>query len=394
MRKVFLAILALMLVIPVANTKGSLEGEIAALQRRFKETQKKIEQEKSYRKALEGKYDQAYQSIIATKDELDRINNRLIELNATIERTKKDITSTKAKIAQKGIDIDKKRKDIGQLLTVIHKYRNTRFVDYVFSANDFSELLTRNRLMNQLLRGAVEAITDLSDDSAKLAKLRDDLKNKEKELSGLIADTKLDRQRATNLQNHYKNVLTEVKKNEAQSKALQEEYDRQLAEDDKRIKILIKRKQEEDERKRREQNKPTLKWTGRFIWPLANGKVIGKQAEYGWRTHPMWGTWSFHTGIDQDALQGTPVRASTDGIVILAQWYFGYGNCVIIDHGDGWSTLYGHLSGYRCKVNQSVKQGETIGLCGSTGNSTEPHVHFEIRKNGETQPPRNYLPPI
>lgn len=103
---------------------------------------------------------------------------------------------------------------------------------------------------------------------------------------------------------------------------------------------------------------------------------------FGWRTHPITGEQQFHAGIDIGASEGTPVLAAGAGEVTTAGWYGGYGNAVIIDHGNGLETLYGHLSSVLVSVGQMVSQLEKIGLVGSTGNSTGPHLHFEINQGG------------
>lgn len=103
---------------------------------------------------------------------------------------------------------------------------------------------------------------------------------------------------------------------------------------------------------------------------------------FGWRTHPITGEQQFHSGIDIGAGMGTPVGAAGMGEVTTAGWYGGYGNAVIIDHGNGLSSLYGHLSSILCSVGDLVSAGQTIGLVGSTGNSTGPHLHFEVTQDG------------
>ena len=119
-----------------------------------------------------------------------------------------------------------------------------------------------------------------------------------------------------------------------------------------------------------------------MAWP-ANGSVT---SGFGYR----WG--SLHAGIDIANGTGTPIRAARAGTVILAGWNGGYGNCIVIDHGGGFSTLYGHMTRLRASEGQRVGQGELIGDMGSTGNSTGSHLHFETRVNGSPRDPTNYLP--
>lgn len=113
---------------------------------------------------------------------------------------------------------------------------------------------------------------------------------------------------------------------------------------------------------------------------------------YGWRVHPITGRWTLHTGIDFGAPSGRHIHACRGGTVVRANWYGGYGNAIIIDHGGGMQTLYGHQSGFAVGHGQRVSAGQHIGYVGSTGNSTGPHLHFEVYINGRTvDPARGYL---
>jgi murein DD-endopeptidase MepM/ murein hydrolase activator NlpD len=114
-------------------------------------------------------------------------------------------------------------------------------------------------------------------------------------------------------------------------------------------------------------------------------------SEFGWRIHPVLGTERFHSGMDFGADYGAAITAAGPGIVILADWYGGYGNAVILDHGNGITTLYGHGSDLLVQTGQAVTLGQPIATVGSTGLSTGPHLHFEVRQDGEPVDPRNYL---
>lgn len=112
---------------------------------------------------------------------------------------------------------------------------------------------------------------------------------------------------------------------------------------------------------------------------------------FGWRTHPIYKTQEFHPGMDFAAEQGTPIYSTGDGLVEVADNLAqGYGNHVVINHGFGYQTLYGHMSRIKAKVGQKVKRGELIGYVGSTGLSTAPHVHYEVIKNNEKVNPINF----
>ena len=129
--------------------------------------------------------------------------------------------------------------------------------------------------------------------------------------------------------------------------------------------------------------------SGSFLWPVASYVYVSSR--FGLRVHPITGKTKSHTGIDIASNQGTAVYASDGGTVTLAGWNGGYGNCIMIDHGNGYVTLYGHLSSISVSVGQTVSQGTTIGAVGSTGNSTGPHLHFEVLKNGTRIDPEQFF---
>lgn len=132
---------------------------------------------------------------------------------------------------------------------------------------------------------------------------------------------------------------------------------------------------------------PGILGTGRMGIPN-DGPI---SSGFGWRTHPILGYERFHGGIDFASDYGSIIFASQTGVVIFAGWYGGYGNSVILDHGNGITTLYAHASELFVQEGQTVQRGEAIATVGSTGLSTGPHLHFEVRENGEPVDPMNYL---
>ena len=127
--------------------------------------------------------------------------------------------------------------------------------------------------------------------------------------------------------------------------------------------------------------------TGQMSFPTA-GRITSR---FGSRIHPVLGYRRFHAGVDFGATHGTTITAADSGKVIFAGWYGGYGNSVIIDHGGGLTTLYAHASRLNVREGQAVLKGQTIAAVGSTGLSTGPHLHFEVRRNGSPVDPMGYL---
>ncbi len=126
----------------------------------------------------------------------------------------------------------------------------------------------------------------------------------------------------------------------------------------------------------------------RFIWPL-EGDVV---SEFGWRNHPVYGEWHHHDGIDIDVAQGTTVHAAASGKVFYYGEQPGYGTLLILEHADGFYSVYGHLLRSSVAVGQFVEMGQPVAQSGNTGISTGPHLHFEIRNRDYPVNPRNYLP--
>ena len=163
----------------------------------------------------------------------------------------------------------------------------------------------------------------------------------------------------------------------------------QLEKDSQTITTLIQQKVAEAEAtaKTNSRNSVIIRGTGMFAYPTD----APTSSPFGWRVHPILGYRRFHAGQDFAASYGSTIRAVDSGTVIFAGWYGGYGKAAIIDHGNGITTLYGHTSELYVSEGQTVKRGQAIAAVGSTGLSTGPHLHFEVRKNGTPVDPMNYL---
>lgn len=162
-----------------------------------------------------------------------------------------------------------------------------------------------------------------------------------------------------------------------------------LAKDSEGVADLIRRKLAEQEAARlaADRNQIITSGSGQFSYPVSASIT----SSFGTRVHPILGYRRFHAGIDFGASHGSTIRAADSGTVIFSGWYGGYGRSVIISHGGGLTTLYAHASAAYVKEGASVQKGEPIAAVGSTGLSTGPHLHFEVRKNGEPVNPMSYL---
>ena len=137
-------------------------------------------------------------------------------------------------------------------------------------------------------------------------------------------------------------------------------------------------------------NKETMLACIPAIQPISNKDLKHEPSGYGMRMHPIYKYEKFHAGMDFTANTGTKIYATGDGVVLTAEYGSGYGNHVVINHGYGYKTLYGHMEKFVARVGQKVKRGELIGYVGNTGLSAGPHVHYEVHKNREPINPVNF----
>lgn len=278
-------------------------------------------------------------------------------------------------------------------------FKAKSFTDLLDSINMISEIAAADRaMMEQLDQVAQEILTaqaDLAEEKAGLQTQKDALADSQAELDLKSAEAD--------------EILSELIDDAAQMAEAYESYESQeaslsdeIAQKEKEFNEALD-KEEEARRQQQQQQQQNNSGGGSsgggnsgggstsssgWQYPLPYATVT---CGYGWRTHPITGKQSFHNGVDLGAAQGTPIYASRSGTVTTATYSSVYGYYVTINHGDGYSTLYGHMTHYTVSAGQTVSQGEVIGYVGSTGWSTGPHLHFTIYYNGSTVNPMNYI---
>lgn len=255
-------------------------------------------------------------------------------------------------------------------------------VEILFSNMDVSDGLALLALTETLFGDTADAIEQarIVEDELRLASerataLQAEIQRLQAELEASLPELESRRAEWADLEEQY-NDLREQWQNSLAS----------LEAEDRRLTEFIQQRRAEEEIRRK---LAALAQTGGngFVRP-ALGAVV---SNYGNRLHPILGYYRLHAGIDFDGSTGDPIIASRNGVVILAEYYGGYGNTVILDHGDGFTSLYAHLSSYNVSEGDTIEAGRTLGAMGSTGLSTGPHLHFEIRQNGAPVDPLPYL---
>lgn len=245
----------------------------------------------------------------------------------------------------------------------------------LFKASSFTDLLARMDFVNEVMDYDRQVISDLQTTRRQLTEDKAALEQQKSEMES--SQTKLQQQ-----VDAASTLIREYEETEAGHQAMLDE----AAEDEARIQALIRQQQSGGSSG---SGGGSNSGVDGYIWPTNNTRVV--TSPYGERWCPFHG-YESHNGADIDAARGSAVLAAKSGRVIQAGWNGGYGISVMIAHDDGITTLYGHMDGCSVSVGQTVSQGETIGICGNTGNSSGAHIHYTMYKNGGTIDPLPYLP--
>lgn len=269
------------------------------------------------------------------------------------------------------------------------------YLDVVIGSKDFSDFANRLEVLKRIIDSDITLINEikkeradieahkqkLEADRAKLVELEKSALAKQAEIEQKKAERNVVLQKAQNDRATAMQAIEELNASSAQVSAMLKE--RQAA----RAAAAAAAAAATQSSGGQGASDNWVQGTGQLGWPVS-GEIT---SPYGYRVHPIWGTTIYHSGIDIGVDEGTPVHAADGGVVVWSGWMGGYGYAVVIDHGNGLSTLYGHNSELAVDEGQSVAKGQVISYAGSTGNSTGPHVHFEVRVNGDPVDPMGYL---
>ena len=323
------------------NKQGSLEDEMTALDKGLQ--------------SMQDEYN-------AAKEDLDFLTGRLAE--------------AEAELAEASAKRDAQFELLGDRMKFLQQKGSTGYLEILLDSESFSDLFLRMQYVNDIMSYDKEILEELQE-----------IQNTIQAKTDEIAENHAEQQAVVDIQ---KEKMDEMEAVVAQKKALMKSYESDLAKYEK----LVKANEANDAAILRQMNassSPTRVYTGsgKFQWPVPASSRIS--SEYGYRTSPISGKKEFHNGLDIPAGYGSAIVATEAGTVTYSGWMNGYGYTIIIDHGSGITSLYGHNSSLVAKKGQKVSKGQTIAKCGSTGWSTGNHCHFTISKNGSAVNPHNYV---
>ena len=385
-----LAALLLVLTLVPARVSGSTTGIEDRIQQEKAKAAQIHAQLAAKRAELHGvtlRYNDLQQQLGETNAAIGVVNVRIGDLDA-------QTASTQRRIDWNGIQLDAARKSLQLHDTMLRKrlvdvYENgdLSYANVLLSARSFSDFVERWEDLRLLIAANERAVRARKAAEAKVASIEADLERTRLELEAQQQAQVEARSQLDGLASERQNLvqLAAVQRRHVAAQVAQME-DLSAAEE-AQLESLIQERERELEAARRAAGitggEVGEGAAGAFSWPVT-GTIT---SPFGWRPNPFGGAPEFHQGLDIAAPTGTTVTAAAGGTVIMAQWYGGYGNYILIDHGGGYSTGYGHLSAIYVSNGQTVTRGQAIGAVGSTGQSTGPHLHFEVRINGKPVDP-------
>ena len=363
------------------------------------------------------KYQKKVDKLTAAVNELDKqatdISTQIVEKKQQAEDLQNEIDETQTKLAEAQVSEDNQYEAMKKRIQYLYEEGDVAYIDALMSSASFEDSLNKSEYVDQLstydqkqLNKLVKTKNDiaeyqqtLKDDLADVEKVKADLETKQADLDDVISQKNAE--------------INKYSDDVEMQKALAAEYAKQESELDDKLAELARQEQQrlEEERKQREaeqqqqdnnggsdnsgsdsdnsgsNNGGSTTGSGQFIWP-----VSGPITDYfGPRESPTAGASSNHLGIDIGCSYGVPIAAADAGVVTVAEWGESGGNYVMIDHGNGFVTMYLHNSSLAVSVGDVVSQGQTIAYAGSTGYSTGTHCHFSVFLNGSYVNPLDYL---
>lgn len=354
-----------------------------------------VEKAQQEKKDLEGKLSDIESQLKKEKSNLAKSENEIeqLEIKANIEKAEKERLAAQLLLLYNEIDslevlIIETEEEYAQKEADF--YEKSRMM-YVYSQKSTLQILAESESVADFFR-RINLLLLVADNDKEmldeLVKLKSEIEYKKsmkdenaKEVDKLITQKDLNLKQIEMTKDELQDAINKTANN---MKALQNE-EQALKKETEEISRYLK----ELEAKKKKENKQSKFVGGVMVWPVPSSTRI--TSTYGRRTSPIFGSGEFHSGIDIGAPRGNSILAATDGEVVFSGWKGGYGNCIIIDHGGGITTLYGHASKLVVRNGEKVKKGQIIAKIGSTGWSTGPHLHFQVMKNGDHINPMPYL---
>lgn len=359
----------------IFNMSTVYADTIKELKGKQKDVENQIDEKKEEIKDIQKQAVNVSNEIKSLDKKLDEATSELTKVESEISVLEDNITKTNEELVQAEANIEEKQDTFNKRLRVMYKTGNAGYIEILLSSSSISDFLSRQDMLKSIAKHDTELIAYMKEQREIINTKKVEL-NTQKEKVEISKNKLVSRRRDLAQATRAKeDLMVRLKEDHV---ALEKEYD-SLNDFAKEIESKIVKLQVN-----------TNPFTGgKLNWPVPGFNRIS--SPFGYRIHPILKTKKYHTGIDIPAPTGNNVVAGESGIVILAENLGGYGKAVMVDHGGGIVTLYAHNSSILVSQGQSVDKGDTIAKIGSTGMSTGPHSHFEVRKNGAYVNPISWL---
>lgn len=351
-----------------ADSLDELKKKQEKVNQQIENTKKEIKSIEKQTKDISKEISELDKKLDTATSELEQVEKEIQDLEIKIEITTAELEEAEDKIEDKQDTFNKR-------LRVMYKTGNVGYLEVLLASADIKDFLSRTDMLKAIAKHDTELIKYMKDqrDTIELKKTELEMQKKSMELSRTkLEDRRRELASVTRAKEDYMRDL------ERNLKALEAEEDKLIEQANKLEADIIKL-----------QRNTGPYEGGQMKWPVPGYSRIS--SPFGYRIHPILKTKKLHTGIDIPASTGTPIVAAAAGTVIYTGTLGGYGKTVMVDHNGGIVTLYAHNSSIVVKEGQVVKKGDTIAKAGSTGMSTGPHLHFEVRENGVYVDPMPYL---
>lgn len=321
------------------------------------------------------------------KAELEAATERLAQVQEALRLTRGELRIWTRQLSRTREQLEGQQTQLGDRAAVAYRLGPVGLLGMVLESHDVRSLTDRVVFVESVLGADALLVRRIDVTREQLGVQRSEIQGIETELAGRRDEIRQEVRRVQELKAEQEALRAEVEAAIAAREDLLEGVEttkrkyvqavREMEQESQRIRAIIQSGG----------SSGSGRYDGIMYWPTDGPIVSG----YGWRTHPIFGTRRFHSGVDIDGECGQPIWAGDKGSVVSAGWNGGYGQTIVIDHGDGLSTLYAHQSGFAVSSGQRVSRAQTIGYVGTTGWSTGCHLHFEVRINGEPVDPMPYL---
>lgn len=380
-----------------------LNGEISSNKSKIDELESKKEKNQAYLDTLETQITAVQEKANAIEAQIKEIDKEIAAYDKQLKKLGLQIEQTKKKIAENQQSVEEAKGELSAMLLNSYVNGKKSTLEIFMGAHNLASFLTHLEMMKRTSENEKKVIDDFNAKIEKLKASKKELSKTQKEVNETKQKSLEKKGELEAKQAEHESTLYQLSANRTKVQSLLDEIDKSSALYQSYIKKLNAEKQAADAeiseiiRQQAQTNPapqpstPNIESSATWAYPVAGGSYIS--SGYGYRDASISG-WAYHGGIDitGGGFMGRPIYATRSGTVIAANYgTTGYGNYVIIDHGDGYTSLYGHCSSLAVSAGQQVSKGQHIANAGDSGNSTGAHLHFEIRYNGEKQNPLNYV---